>query len=70
MAKNKEKKTFYIVLAIILSVVVLGLSSILIIGIANKGSFRFGFDADNVSSKISPLHRESRNRTPPRPAAA
>ncbi|MBR5419465.1 DUF4097 family beta strand repeat protein [Candidatus Saccharibacteria bacterium] len=53
MAKNKEKKTFYIVLAVILSVVVLGLSSILIIGIINKGSFRFGFNGDNVSSNLA-----------------
>lgn len=53
MSKNKEKKTFYIVLAVILSIVVLGLSSILIIGIANKGSFKFGFNADNVSSNLA-----------------
>ena len=53
MTKNKEKKTFYIVLAIILSVVVLGLTSILIIGIANKGSFRFGINADNVSTNLA-----------------
>lgn len=53
MTKNKEKKTFYVVLAIILSVVVLGLTSILIIGIANKGSFRFGINADNVSTNLA-----------------
>ena len=51
--KTKEKKTFYVVLAIILSVVVLGLTSLLIFGIANKGSFRFGFSADNVSSNLA-----------------
>jgi hypothetical protein len=47
--KSKSNNTFYIVLIVIISVVTLGLVTLLIVGIANKG---FGFNSDNVSENL------------------